>query len=294
MKVTSNKAIDIYKHYRSALNGMYDESEAESMIAVLFEDFFGLRRHEVLSDISKRLSESELLRLHFAVKNLLKNHPVQYVTGSAWFYGERYNVNSSVLIPRRETEELCHWIIEDFKNKALQGEILKIIDIGTGSGCIAITLKQQLQNAKVTAVDISEEALKTALSNALKIGAEVSFICADALDTLSMKDFGLFDIIVSNPPYVRDSEKEYMNPNVTDFEPHLALFVKDENPLIYYELISDFSLTHLEEGGALYFEINENLSDSLEEMLRHKGFTFLEIRSDMQNKPRMLKCQKLN
>ncbi len=291
MKVSSNKAIDIYKYYRSVLSEIYGEDESESMIAILFEDFFCLKRHEVMADTARRLSESELLTLHFAVKDILNHHPIQYITGSTWFYGKKYIVNDSVLIPRRETEELCHWIIEDYKNKVNQDPNLKILDIGTGSGCIAITLKHKLNNSKVFALDISEDALKVASSNAIKIGADISFICADVLDVSAMHSFDLFDIIVSNPPYVRESEKKLMNANVTDFEPHLALFVTDEEPLVYYEMISDFSLTHLNKGGSLYFEINEYLSNELRNMLSGKGFILIEIKNDMQDKPRMIRCR---
>lgn len=291
MKVSSNKAIDIYKHYRLALNDLYDEAEAESMMAILFEEFFDLKRHEVLSNMARRLSESELLTIHFAVKDLLKNKPLQYIAGNTWFYGEKFIVNESVLIPRRETEELCHWIIDDNKDNDIKDNKLKIFDIGTGSGCIAITLKKQLRNANLFALDVSADALKVAEKNAKNIGTEISFICADVMDTSAMQALDTFDIIVSNPPYVRRSEKKQMNANVIDFEPHLALFVTDENPLIYYEKISDFSLTHLNKGGTLYFEINEYLSINLKNMLSDKGFILIEIRTDMQNKPRMLKCK---
>lgn len=291
MKVPSNKAIDIYKHYRLLLSELYDEAEAESMIAILFEDLFDIKRHEVLADIARRLSESELLTIHFAVKDLLKNKPLQYITGNTWFYGENFIVNESVLIPRRETEELCNWIIDNHIGLAKPDNKLKILDIGTGSGCIAITLKKHLCDAFVYALDVSENALKVAEKNAIKTGTEVSFICADALDASIMQDLDTFDIIVSNPPYVRNAEKKQMKANVIDFEPHLALFVTDENPLVYYEKISDFALTHLNRGGTLYFEINEYLSLNLKNMLSDKGFILIEIRTDMQNKPRMLKCK---
>lgn len=291
MKVSSNKAIDIYKHYRLVLTDLYDETEAESMIAILFEELVDLKRHEILSDTSRRLSESELLKIHFAVKDLLRNKPLQYIVGNAWFYGEKFIVNESVLIPRRETEELCNWIIDENKYFVGQDNKLKILDIGTGSGCIAITLKKQLRDAMLYALDISENALKIAEENAINIGAEVSFICTNILDTFVTKALSTFDIIVSNPPYVRNSEKKQMNANVIDFEPHLALFVTDENPLIYYEMISDFALSHLNKGGVLYFEINEYLSLNLKNILSDKGFILIEIRTDMQNKPRMLKCK---
>lgn len=291
MKVSSNKAIDIYKYYRLSLNELYGEAEAESMIAILFEEFFQMKRHEVLSDMARRLSESELLKIHFAIKELLNNRPLQYITGDAWFYGEKFIVNESVLIPRRETEELCNWIIDDQKGTVEQDNKLKILDIGTGSGCIAITLKKHLPKANIFALDVSGDALEVASNNAIKIGTEISFIRADVFDTLAMDALDVFDIIVSNPPYVRNSEKKQMNANVLDFEPHLALFVTDESPLVYYERIADFSLTHLSRNGSLYFEINESLSLNLKNILSDKGFILIEIRTDMQNKPRMLKCK---
>lgn len=291
MKVSSNKAIDIYKYYRLSLNELYGADEAESMIAILFEEFFQLKRHEILSDMARRLSESELLKIHFAIKELLNNRPLQYIIGDAWFYGEKFIVNESVLIPRRETEELCNWIIDDQKGTVEQDNKSKILDIGTGSGCIAITLKKHLPKANIFALDVSGDALEVASNNAIKIGTEISFIRADVFDTLAMDALDVFDIIVSNPPYVRNSEKKQMNANVLDFEPHLALFVTDESPLVYYERIADFSLTHLNRNGSLYFEINESLSLNLKNILSDKGFILIEIRTDMQNKPRMLKCK---
>ena len=289
MKVSSNKAIDVYKYYRELLVDLYGQEESTSLMAILFEHYVSLKRHEILSGSARRISESELLKIHFACKELLNQLPVQYITGIAWFYGEAYKVNRAVLIPRPETEELCDWIIKNSLTSFTNKSSIRILDIGTGSGCIAITLKQNISNAFVTALDISDKALEVAKMNAVTKNVDIDFVKADILKP-EQCPLGSFDIIVSNPPYVRESEKELMKQNVIDHEPHTALFVSDEQPLVFYDAIAKLALQLLTVQGKLYFEINENLQDDLSFLLQKLGFTAIEIRKDMNNKPRMLSC----
>jgi len=289
MKVTSNKAIDIYKYYRDLLTDIYGVEEASSLMAILFEHFVLLKRHEILSGSARRISESELLKIHFACKELLKERPIQYILGTAWYYGEAFKVTEAVLIPRPETEELCDWIIKDSNATHKATSALSILDIGTGSGCIAVMLKKNIENVMVTALDVSVEALQVARENAATLNVDINFLQTDILKN-DQWPVASFDIIVSNPPYVRESEKELMKPNVLDHEPHLALFVENENPLVFYDAIARFALQALSENGKLYFEINENLYDELKILLNNLGFNQIECRKDMNNKFRMVRC----
>jgi len=293
MKVPSNKAIDIYKYYRDLLTDLYGPEEASSLMAILFEHYLAMKRHEILSGSARRLSESELLKIHFAVKDLLKQRPVQYITGTTWFYDNQFKVTPDVLIPRPETEELCDWIIKDAKIPTTTTTHPQILDIGTGSGCIAITLKLNIEKAQVTALDLSEAALQIAKSNATTNKADIDFMQVDILNPTEWPE-KTFDIIVSNPPYVCESEKELMKPNVLEHEPHLALFVSNENPLVFYDAIARFAHQRLSDYGRLYFEINENLSSELEELLQNIGFKQIEFRKDLNNKIRMVSCQLIN
>jgi len=293
MKVTSNKAIDIYKYYRDLLTDIYGVDEASSLMAILFEHFVSLKRHEILSGSARRISESELLKIHFACKELLIQRPIQYIIGIAWFYEDVFKVTEAVLIPRPETEELCDWIIKDSNSSLNEKSTLHILDIGTGSGCIAITLKKNIENAVVTALDVSVKALQVAWENAAILNADINFLEADILKN-DQWPAGPFDIIVSNPPYVRESEKEMMKPNVLEHEPHLALFVENENPLIFYDAIARFSLQALSENGKLYLEINESLENEMKILLENHGFSELEFKKDMNNKSRMMRCSLKN
>jgi release factor glutamine methyltransferase len=293
MKVSSNKAIDIYKYYRDLLTDIYGVDEASSLMAMLFDHFISIKRHEILSGSARRISESELLKIHFACKELLKQRPIQYITGTAWFYGEAFKVTEAVLIPRPETEELCDWIIKDNNATNQAMSTLNILDIGTGSGCIAVTLKKNIGNAVVTALDVSAEALQVARENAATHSADIDFLEEDILKK-EQWPAGPFDIIVSNPPYVRELEKELMKPNVLEHEPHLALFVENETPLIFYEAIARFALQTLSENGKLYFEINENLQNEMKFLLENLGFEPIEFKKDMHNKTRMVCCSLKN
>lgn len=206
----------------------------------------------------------------------------------AWFAGMQFYVDENVLIPRPETEELVAWIVQEHKTLHLQN--VKILDIGTGSGCIPIALKKQLPTCDIHAADISKGALSTAQKNASTLHAAITFHEVDILDETSRNRLSKFDVVVSNPPYIKQSEEAAMHYNVLKYEPHLALFVPDEDALLFYKAIADFGLQHLTAGGKLFFEINEMLGASVKALLKQKGYSNVEIRKDMQGKDRMVKA----
>ncbi|HYJ62709.1 MAG TPA: peptide chain release factor N(5)-glutamine methyltransferase, partial [Parafilimonas sp.] len=220
------------------------------------------------------------------LQELINHKPVQYVLNEAWFAGMKFFVDEHVLIPRPETEELVEWIVQN----AFTNSRFSILDIGTGSGCIAIALKNKIKNADVFALDISETALKIAALNAQKNNTDINFSKADILQNQIKINMPLFDVIVSNPPYITKKESAEMHTNVIAYEPHVALFVPDENPLLFYNAISDFALSHLKEKGNLYFEIHENFANDIVNLMQQKGFQSIEIKKDLQQKNRMVKA----
>jgi release factor glutamine methyltransferase len=285
LKIPSNSIKDIVRFFREELAGGHSGEEIELFIQYCFEEYSGLKKHEIRFRENETINESTLLKYSFAVKALKQHKPIQYVLGKADFYGLKFKVNENVLIPRPETEELVALIINE--NKAAN---LSILDIGTGSGCIAISLAKHIVGSKVSAIDISEKALEIAKQNAKFNQVEIEFIQQDILNPA--EHFQQFDIIVSNPPYVRDLEKQEMTSNVLDFEPHLALFVSDENPLVFYNAIADFAKTHLTPSGKLYFEINEYLGEETKKLLTDKGFKNVELIKDLNGKNRILRASK--
>ncbi len=282
----NNLLLDLKKIYLGELKPLFGENEALQMLNILIEHFFSLTRSQQALNINYRLNESEMLSLHNAVKELKKNRPVQYITGETEFYGLRFLVNSLVLIPRQETEELVDLIVKNEKSEGL-----KVLDVGTGSGCIAISIAKTLYNPKVSALDISVSSLAVAQNNAEINTVEVSFIEEDILN-ISQNAETQFDIIVSNPPYVKMSEKELMQPNVLEYEPHLALFVEDDNPLKFYKAIVNYASENLKIRGRLYFEINEALGKDVSELTKAAGFENVEIHLDINGKERMLSASK--
>ncbi|EOZ96087.1 Protein-N(5)-glutamine methyltransferase PrmC [Indibacter alkaliphilus LW1] len=272
------KIRDLFNHYKNELQQIYPKEEAESLVFWLFEDFLQAKRQDLLNNTSvERVPE----KLSLAIEALLQGKPIQYITGKAPFYGREFLVNSAVLIPRNETEELVHLIIQEN-----QKEGLKILDIGTGSGCIPITLSLEILGANVSALDVSETALEIASQNAELLKAEVQFLLCDILkEDIQVPDL---DIIVSNPPYVRNSEKMRMHQNVLDHEPHLALFVYDEDPLLFYRIIAEKARKVLKPGGKLYFEINEVFGKETKILLEGKGFSSVAIINDLNGKERII------
>lgn len=282
----SNKLIELKTFYLESLYPFYSREEALQIINILINRYYGLNRVDQALDPEIKLTESEMLSLHFAVKKLKQNIPLQYIIGEADFLDLKLKVNNNVLIPRPETEELVSLIIEKENKKNLS-----LIDIGTGSGCIAIALSKKLIDANVYAMDISKKALEVTKFNAKKNNTNIQIIEDDVLNPKYKFD-SKFDLIVSNPPYVREVEKQQMKPNVLDNEPHIALFVNDENPLIFYEAILKFSKLNLKVGGSLYFEINEALGEELIEIVSDYSFEKVELHKDINNKKRMLTAEK--
>jgi len=278
------------KQYRDQfiqkLTPLYDAREAESFFYLILEAKHQLKRIDIALQPELVLLASELEIWNSILEQLKREIPIQYLLGTTHFYGLEFEVNSSVLIPRPETEELVDWIVHKSKIKNQKSKI-KILDIGTGSGCIAISLAKNLPNAEVFALDVSEKALATAQKNAELNQVHVQFICQSILET---EDLGQqFDVIVSNPPYVRHLEKQEIKKNVLENEPHLALFVADDDALIFYRKIAQLALKNLSQTGQLYFEINQYLGQEMLDLLQDMDFKNSELRQDIYGNDRMTK-----
>lgn len=283
MQIASNRLADVVAWYRKFIRKQYDAEEAGTVVDWVIENMTGFSRLKVMANPDYRLSESEILKIHFAFKRIAANEPVQYVLKEAWFYGRQFEATPDVLIPRRETEELVEWGLR------LAGEGWRVLDVGTGSGCIALTMKLEKPSLQVTALDFDAGALEVCRRNAVRLNAEAELVQADALNLSDDNFIQPFQMIVSNPPYVRLSEKVLMKPNVLNYEPHQALFVTDEDPLIFYRAVGEFARKKLAGGGLILFEINEALGDEMVELLRSLGFGKIELRRDMQQRWRMVK-----
>ena len=274
------------RHFFLELSNIYPETEIQSFFTILIEFKLHLSRIQLALEQNFELDNDDFEFLQNALLKLKNQIPIQYITGETAFYGLMFKVDKNVLIPRPETEELVEWILQNHKNS----KSLKILDVGTGSGCIAISLAKNLPNATVSAIDISVEALNVAKNNAAMNQVTVDFIQADILTIEKLSTN--FDIIVSNPPYVRELEKARMQQNVLSNEPHLALFVKDENPLLFYDKIAELAKNHLTENGVLYFEINQYLGMETVDLLKSKGFKNIELKKDIYGVDRMVKCER--
>lgn len=271
-------------HFFSELSNLYPETEIQSFFTILIEFKLHISRIQLALEHNFELDNDDFIFLKNALSKLKNQIPIQYIVGETAFYGLMFKVDKNVLIPRPETEELVEWIVQNYKNS----ESRKILDIGTGSGCIAISLAKHLPNAKVSAIDISAEALSVAKNNAAINQVNVDFINADILTIQKLE--GNFDIVVSNPPYVRELEKDQMQQNVLSNEPHIALFVENENPLLFYHKIADLAKKHLTKNGILYFEINQYLGEETVDLLKTKGFKNIELKKDIYGVDRMVKC----
>jgi len=271
------------EHIKSELKGLYPDTEIKSFSNLIIEKLTGYSHSEIIVNKNTYFSEKQHHVIESFIEKLRKFVPIQYILGETEFYGLPFNVNENVLIPRPETEELVDWIkTENEKNAKL-----KILDIGTGSGCIAISLKSIFPTAYVEAFDISYKALKIAQLNALKNNLQVIFT---EVDILKESEFsGNWNIIVSNPPYVLNQEKSEISPNVLDYEPHLALFVPDNDPLLFYRHIALFAHKHLISGGKLYFEINREFGKEVVQLLTETGFHNIELRKDISGNDRMVR-----
>lgn len=267
------------------LRSVYDAGEASNITDWVMESLTGSKKAERMLYKHEVITNKEEIQLEEYAKKLLQHEPVQYVLNEAWFFGSKFYVDKNVLIPRPETEELVQWIIEDCKTATTS---LKILDIGSGSGCIPISLKKKLPNAEIWSCDISNDALEVAKKNAATLETEVNFIQFNFLEKEKWSQLPCFDIIVSNPPYIPEEDKEQMQANVLEFEPATALFVPDNDPLIFYKAIAEFSKTHLNKPGCSYCEIHEDLGEKTVHLFKENGF-FVELKKDMQQKDRMVK-----
>ena len=268
------------------LRSIYSEGEASSMTDWVMEKITGSMKTERMLYKNELLQPDEVKKLEEITSRLLNHEPVQYVLNEAWFCGLKFYVDQHVLIPRPETEELVEWIISNCKFPV---DTLSILDIGTGSGCIPVSLKRRIRKAEVWSCDVSSPALAVAKKNAESLGTEIKLLQLDFLDQKSWSQLPSFDTIVSNPPYIPEKDKHEMQPNVLNYEPHTALFVPDNDSLRFYKAIAAFGKTHLNPGGTIFFEIHENLGEAVSTLLRSQGY-LTELKKDMQQKDRMLKA----
>ncbi|WP_276346670.1 peptide chain release factor N(5)-glutamine methyltransferase [Daejeonella sp. JGW-45] len=277
------------KTFIRELTALYSPEEAGSIARLVICFLCQIEHGQYFIRKNEELSEKQHLTLDDILNTLKKGVPVQYALGETEFYGLPFKVNLSVLIPRPETEELVDWILKDLKLRGDKVKSLKILDIGTGSGCIPVTLGKNLPEAEVSALDVSPGALTLAQENAILNKTEIIFIQDDILDPRPTST--RYSIITSNPPYITLTEKSQMHVNVLDHEPHLALFVPDDDPLVFYKAIANFAKSHLEAGGLLYLEINEHLGQETAALLRDEGFIHVELRQDLRDRDRMIKAQ---
>ncbi len=287
MKFKTNKIKDIGEYYLGELKKIFPQQEAATLLDMIFREYSNMSRTDRQLNPEYRLTESEILKVHFAVKGLKQNQPIQYIFRRAAFYGLDFFVDHRVLIPRPETEELVEWIVNDHRHYSGK---LNILDIGTGSGCIAVSLKKSLSGAEVWATDISAAALDVARHNAEANGVSIRFIRHEMSSALPA-GAPPFDLIVSNPPYVRRSEKQQMSENVLNYEPPEALFVEDSNPLVHYREIASLARHNLAAEGVLYLEINRDFGQETTALLIRSGFTDVVLRKDLNGNDRMIRAK---
>lgn len=279
----------LIKQYRAQfikeLAEIFDEKEIESFFYITLEAFHQMKRVDLVLQPNFEIDAMQLLQWETVLSQLKTHKPIQYILGETEFFGLPFYVNENTLIPRPETEELVDWILKESKVESQKTKV-KILDIGTGSGCIAISLAKNIPNAQVYAIDVSEKALATAQKNAERNNVNVTFLNKNILETEDLEQD--FDIIVSNPPYVRNLEKAEINKNVLEYEPHLALFVEDEDALIFYRKITELATKNLYENGQLYFEINQYLGAGMISLLQKYNFKNIELRQDIYGNDRMI------
>lgn len=291
------------RYIRNSLESIYPTNEAVIMADMLLEHFTSFSKGDRLMNKEADLTQEQEVAIHKGVERLLKHEPIQYILNKCWFYGMELFVDPSVLIPRPETEELVAWIINDVRSAgynvfsrgtadADETDLLKILDVGTGSGCIALALKKAMPQAEVWGCDLSEEALNVARRNGSALDIRVDFQGLNFLDQLQQKQLPTVNILVSNPPYIPIRDKDLMNKNVVEHEPHTALFVPDEDPLIFYRALAKFASHRLHENGSIYMEIHEDLGNDVVRLFSDEGYNKIELRKDMQQKNRMVKVSK--
>ena len=285
MRIPTNKVGDILNFFRSELHSKYEPEEIDILAGYCFEEFNHIRKKDLLIHPEKTVSESDLLKYNFAVKDLKRGRPIQYILGKAWFMSHEFDVNESVLIPRPETEELTQMVIGELM---LHDETVSIIDIGTGSGCIPISIKLKKPRTHVYALDVSQDALAVAQQNAAKLNADVKFVHLDFLDRSKWERLPPVSVIVSNPPYVKASESASMLDRVKEHEPHAALFVPDDDALVFYKAIAEFAMLKLKPGGKVFVEINEALGLETCIVFQKVGLSDVRLKQDLQGKDRFV------
>lgn len=283
--------IQLEKEFTNTLSSIHEAQEVKSLTWLSINSVCKLERAKYLSMRDDELAQTDLDKLLEILEQLKNGSPLQYILGETDFYDLKFKVNPSVLIPRPETEELVDWTLITIREMKGETEVLKIVDIGTGSGCIPIAIKKYIPLADITAIDISENALDTAKLNAELNKTELNFIKDDILTPTNQELVNTqYDVIISNPPYITESEKSKMHQNVLNYEPHNALFVPDNEALKFYNAIADFAINHLKKTGFLFLEINENFGKETISLLLKKGFKTTELRQDMYGKDRMIKA----
>lgn len=287
------------KYFNETLKTIYPITEIDSFFFLLLEEYLGFRRVDIVLKSDFKITQETLNLLQSATKQLEQEIPLQHIIGKTEFYGLPFVVNKHVLIPRPETEELVAWVVSEssrFKTfntstkQTTETKQLKILDIGTGSGCIPISLKKQLPFAKISAIDISKEALSVAKKNAVLNNVDIHFILQDILKTVTLDQH--YDIIISNPPYVRELEKKELKNNVLKNEPHVALFVENDNPLIFYAKIAELAKNYLNKNGLLFFEINQYLGTETIDLVNKKELKNIQLKKDMFGNDRMIVASK--
>lgn len=296
------KLSEAEKFVKDQLKDHYDESEASAIASLAIEHLTGLTKEKRISNKNEVIPDNQQLNLNEIIFRLQQFEPIQYLMNKAWFYGLELYVDKDVLIPRPETEELVDWVIKEVmaagyrvfeknENEADVTSQLKILDVGTGSGCIALALKNAMPKAEVWGCDISDRALNIARRNGAELNIRVDFQQVDYLDVSQQKHLPSVDIVVSNPPYVPLKDKGEMKPNVVQYEPHSALFVDNNDPLLFYRSLTLFGQHRLHPNGAIYMEIHENLGGDVVDLFENEGY-IIELRKDMQGKERMVKARR--
>lgn len=276
-----------YNYIKQAINGQYPDTEASAIAKAILTDVFQLSTTDLYASKDMNFSTNQAEKLEVIINRLRANEPLQYILGNCYFCGLDFHVEPGVLIPRPETAELVEWIISDRKSS---DSPIRILDIGTGSGCISISLAKNLPQSEVHAWDISEDAIRIASDNANRLDANVRFRQTDVLGQVPTNT--MMNVIVSNPPYITEAERTDMDANVTDWEPDTALFVPDNTPLLFYERIADIGKQILTPDGTLYFEINQRFGTETVDMLRKKGYRNVELRKDLSGNDRMIKAER--
>jgi release factor glutamine methyltransferase len=282
-------------HFNKSLKHLYPTSEIDSFFFLILEEFMGLKRIDIVLKSDFLIDKKSLNLMQIATKQLEQEIPIQYIIGKTEFFGLPFHVNKEVLIPRPETEELVEQVLKKVsliktcnssKNETIKEKQLKVLDIGTGSGCIAISLKKQLPSSEVSALDVSNKALRVAKKNAFLNNVDINFVHQDILKTNDLDK--LYDVIISNPPYVRELEKKEIKNNVLNNEPHIALFVDNKNPLLFYNKIAELAKKFLIKNGQLHFEINQYLGKETIKLLAEKGFKNIQLKKDIFGNDRII------